>query len=179
MAATAQDARVTSLTLEKILPKVVDTVNKSSWILNRKFGSPQPWNGRHVQQPITTTNSTLGTSFKGTESFSTSVDFAPINMTWYATGYAQPVTISQVERGMNQTPLGVINLYKASAEFAENSMANSLGTILDGLGAIVDDALNTSTYAGLSRTTYGNYINCGGSTGDIVASGGVLDLETM
>ena len=126
MAATAQDARVTSLTLEKILPKVVDTVNKSSWILNRKFGSPQPWNGRHVQQPITTTNSTLGTSFKGTETFSTSVDFAPINMTWYATGYAQPVTISQVERGMNQTPLGVINLYKASAEFAQNSMANSL-----------------------------------------------------
>lgn len=186
--ATAQNNRVNYLTLEKILPKVVDTVNKSSWILGRKFSNPKPWNGRLVQQAITVTNSTQGQSFKGTETFTTAVEYAPVVMTWYSTGYAQPVTISTVERGINQTPLGVVNLYKASFEFAQNSMSNQLGTILygfgsgndfDGLGLIVDDGTSTSTYAGLSRTTYGANINCGGSTGIITASGGVIDLATM
>ena len=186
--ATAQNARVNNLTLEKILPKVVDTVNKSSWILNRKFSQPKPWNGRLVQQAININNSTLGTSFKGVETFSTTIDFNPVIMTWYSTGYAQPVTISTVERGINQTPLGVVDLYKASFEYAQNSMSTNLGSILygfgagndfDGLGVIIDDGTNTSTYAGLSRTTYGNFIDCGGSTGIIAASGGVLDLATM
>lgn len=186
--ATAQNNRVGYTTLEKILPKVVDTVNKSSWILNRKFSQPKPWNGRLVQQAINVTNSTLGTSFKGVETFSTSIDWAPVVMTWYSTGYAQPVTVSTVERGLNQTPLGEISLWKASAEFAQNSMSTNLGTILygfgtgndfDGLGVIIDDGTNTSTYAGLSRTTYGSNINCGGSTGIVAASGGVLDLATM
>jgi hypothetical protein len=186
--ATAQNNRVGYLTLEKILPKVVDTANKSSWILNRKFSQPTPWNGRLVQQVININNSSLGGSFKGVETFSTSIDFAPVVMTWYSTGYAQPVTISTVERGINQTPLGVINLYKASFEYAQNSMANSLGGILygfgtgndfDGLGLIIDDSTSTTTYAGLARATYGNYINCGGSTGIEAASSGVLDLATM
>lgn len=186
--ATAQNARVNNLTLEKILPKVVDTVNKSAWILNRKFSQPEAWNGRLVQQAINITNSTQGQSFKGVETFATSVEFAPQVMTWYSTGYAQPVTISTVERGINQTPLGVVNLYKASFEFAQNSMSNQLGTILygfgtgndfDGLGLIIDDGTSTSTYAGLSRTTYGANINCGGSTGIIAASAGVIDLATM
>lgn len=186
--ATAQNNRVNYLTLEKILPKVVDTVNKSNWILNRKFSNPVPANGRSVNQAITIAQSSLGTSFKGTETFSTAIDFNPIQMTWYWTGYAQPMTISTVERGINQTPLGVINLYKAAGEFAQNSMSSALGTILygfgtgndfDGLGLIVDDGTATASYGGLLRTTYGANINCGGSTGIIAASGGVIDLTTM
>ena len=186
--ATAQNARVNNLGLEKILPKVVDTVNKSSWILNRKFSRPTPWNGRHIQQAITTTTSSQGTSFRGTEQFSTSVEFSPTVMTWYATGYAQPVTVSMIERGINQTPLGVVSLYKASFEFAQNSMSVALatqsysfgtGNDIDGLGVIIDDSTNTSSYAGLARSTYGTYINAGGATGIIAATGGVLDLATM
>ena len=186
--ATAQNARVTSLGLEKILPKVVDTVNSSNWILRRTMSAPKAWNGRHIQQPITTANSSLGTSFKCTETFSTSVDFAPVDMTWYSTGYAHPVTISMVERGINQTPLGQVALQKASFEFSQNSMADSLGTIaygagsgndFDGLQVIVDDGATAANYAGLSRTTYGSQLDCGGSTGIVAATGGVLDLATM
>lgn len=186
--ATASNNRVNYLTLEKILPKVVDTVNKSNWILSRKFSNPVPANGRSVNQAITVSNSTQGTSFKGVETFATAVEYAPVQMTWYWTGYAQPMTISTVERGINQTPLGMVNLYKASAEFAQNSMSNALGNILygfgagndfDGLGLIVDDGTATTSYGGLLRTTYGANINAGGSTGIIAASGGVLDLATM
>lgn len=186
--ATAQSARVGNLTLEQILPKVADTVNKSSWILNRTMGRPATWNGRLAQEPIFINNSGLGTSFKGVETFSTAIDMNTVNLTWYSTGYAQPVSISTVERSINATPLGVIDLYKTSFEYAQNSMSSALGSILygfgsgndfDGLGLIIDDGTNTSSYGGLSRTTYGTNINCGGSTGIIAASGGVLTLETM
>lgn len=186
--ATAQNARVTQLGLPKILPKVVDTVNKSNWVIRRTMSNPVQANGNNVQWNLITSNSTLGTSFKGVETFSTSIDFAPVQAVEYWTGYAQPVTLSMVEQGVNQTPLGVIKLKTASFEYAQNSMSNALGTILygfglgndfNGLGYLIDDGTNTSTFAGLSRTTYGANVNCGGSTGIIAATNGVLDLTTM
>lgn len=188
MAATAQNARVTQLGLPKILPKVVDTVNKSNWIIRRTMSNPVSANGNNIQWNLITSNSTQGTSFKGVETFSTSIDFAPVQATEYYTGYAQPVTLSMIEQGINQTPLGVIKLKTASFEFAQNSMSQQLGTILyglssgndfNGLGYLIDDGTNTATFAGLSRTTYGANVNCGGSTGIIAASAGVIDLATM
>lgn len=188
MAGVDPGTRVDNLTLEKILPKVADTVNKSNAILMRVGSRPKPWNGRVVQEPLFINNSTLGQAFTGVATFDTSIDMNTVNFSWYATGYAQPVAISMVERGLNATPLGVIDLYQASFEYAQNSMAQALGTIFygfgtgsnfDGLGVIIDDGTATSTYAGLSRTTYGANINAGGSTGIIAASGGVIDLTTM
>lgn len=185
--ASAQNARVTNTTLEYIPSTVYDTINKSSWVVRRTMSKPKPWNGRLIQEAITVSNSTQGQSFKGVETFTTSVEFAPVVLTWYSTGYAQPVTISQIEKSMNQTPLGRINLYGASYEYAQNSMSNALGGILygfglgndfDGLGLIIDDGTNAANYAGLSRTTY-TQINCGGSTGIVAATGGVIDLATM
>lgn len=188
MAATAQNTRVTQLGLPKILPKVVDTVNKSNWIIRRTMSNPTSANGNNIQWNLNINNSTLGQSFKNVETFQTSIDFAPIQATEYYTGYAQPVTLSMIEQGINQTPLGVIKLKTASFEYAQNSMSQALGTILygfssgndfNGLGYLIDDGTNTSTFAGLSRTTYGQFINCGGSTGIIAATAGVLDLATM
>lgn len=185
--ASAQNARVTNTTLEFIPSTVYDTINKSSWVVRQTMSKPKPWNGRLIQEAITTSNSTQGTSFKGVETFTTSIEFAPVVLTWYSTGYAQPVTISQIEKSINQTPLGRINLYKASYEFAQNSMSNALGTILygfgagndfDGIGLIIDDGTSAANYGALSRTTY-TQINCGGATGIVAATSGVIDLATM
>jgi hypothetical protein len=187
MSATAQNDRVNFLTLEDINANVVDTFNKSSEVMRRVVSRPEPFNGRVFQSPITTTTSSLGKSFKGVEAFDTSVDFAPQNMTWYPTGYAQPVGVSLVEKSINQTPAGKIDLYKASWEYAQNSLITNMGTIFygyglgndfDGAGVIVDDGTNTSTYAGLTRATYPS-INCGGSTGIEVAASGLLTLALM
>ena len=185
MAATAfNDGRVNNLTLEKIIPRVVDTVNRSNVVTMRVLTRPQAWNGRVVQQPIFTDNSTLGQSFKSTETFSTAVDMTTTNLSWYPTGFGQPVNISTVEQAMNQTQAGVISLYKTSFEYAQNAMSNRLGTIFygtaagkdfDGLNGIVDDGTLTSNYGGLSRTTYANNINA-----DVTAAaGGALDLDGL
>ncbi len=187
MSATAANDRVNNLTLEDINSSVVDTVSTSSEIMKRIVSKPKTWNGRQKQVPIFTNNSSLGTSFKGTETFDTSIDMNTASMTFYPTGYAQPVGVSVVERSINSTPAGVIDLYRTSWEYAQNSMITALagifygygtGNDFDGFGNIVDDGTSTSTYGGLTRTTYPT-INAGGSTGLIAATAGVLDLATM
>jgi hypothetical protein len=122
-------------------------------------------------------------SFKGTETFDTSIDFNTVQGVIYPTGYAQPVGVSVVERSINATPAGVVDLYAASYQYAQNSMITALGNLFygyglnndfDGLGDIVDDGTNTTTYAGLTRATY-TTIN----SKLVSASSGVLDLATL
>lgn len=183
MSATAQNDRVNNITLEDINAKVVDTVNKSSEIMKRVVANPIRWNGRSFQSPVFTNNSTLGQSFKGTETFDTDIDMVTSQMTWYPTGYAQPVGVSVVERSINATPAGVISLYQTSYQYAQNSMITALGNIFygfgsgndfDGLGLIVDNGTSTSSYAGLTRSAFPT-IN-GFLT---AASGGTIDMATM
>lgn len=183
MSATAQNDRVGNITLEDINAMVVDTVNKSSEVMKRIVSRPDRWNGRDYRVPIFTNNSTLGESFKSTEVFDTTIDYNTTQMIFYPTGYAQPVGVSVVERSINATPAGVVDLYQSSYQYAQNSMITALGNIFygfglgndfDGYGNIVDDGTNTSTYAGITRATTPT-IN-----GFLVsATGGVLDLATM
>lgn len=183
MSATAQNDRVNNITLEDINSRVVDTFNKSSEIMKRVVSKPKSWNGRSFQFPVIVNNSTLGQSFKGTETFDTAIDANWPTGVIYPTGYAQPVGVSIVERSINATPAGVVDLYRASYEYAQNSMITNLGYMFyaygsgnnfDGLGLIVDDGTSTSSYAGLTRTTYPT-INAFVTA----ASGGVLDLALM
>lgn len=183
MSATAQNDRVNNITLQDYNASVVDTINQSSEIMKRIVSRPERWNGRSYSSPIFTNNSTLGQSFKGTETFDTTIDYNTQQMTWFPTGYAQPVGVSIVERSINATPSGVVDLYKSSYQYAQNSMITALGQIFygfgngndfDGLGVIVDDGTSTSSYAGLTRATYpsiNGYVTA--------ASGGVLSLDLM
>lgn len=183
MSATAQNDRVNNITLQDYNASVVDTVNQSSEIMKRVVSRPERWNGRSFSTPIFTNNSQLGTSFKGTETFDTSIDYNTQQLTWFPTGYAQPVGISIVERSINATPSGVVSLYKSSYQYAQNSMITALGQIFygfgngndfDGLGLIVDDGTSTSSYGGLTRATYptiNGYV--------LPASAGVLDLALL
>lgn len=183
MSATAQNDRVNNITLQDYNASVVDTINKSSEIMKRVVSRPERWNGRSYSSPIFTNNSQLGQSFKGTENFDTSIDYNTQQMTWFPTGYAQPVGVSVVERSINATPSGVVDLYKSSYQYAQNSMITALGNIFygfgngndfDGLGVIVDDGTSTASYAGLTRATFPT-INGFVSA----ASGGVLTLDFM
>lgn len=183
MAASAPNARVGNITLEDINSMVVDTVNNSSEVMRRVVARPTRWNGRQYQVPIFTNNSTLGQSFKGTETFDTTIDMNTQSFTFFSTGYAQPVGVSIVERSQNATPAGVIDLYKVSYGYAQNSMITNLANIFygygmgndfDGLGNIVDNGTNSTTYGGLTRTSFPT-INAFVTA----ASAGILDLATM
>lgn len=184
MAGAVFNDRVGNLSLSKILPKVVDTVNRSNVITLRVLNNPRPWSGKVITQPIFTTTSSIGEYFNGAHSFNTDIDMTNVVMSWYPTGFGQPVAFSRVDQALSNTEAGIISVSQASADFAANSMKSRLGDAFyatgtgdhfDGMNLIVDDGTLTSTYAGLSRTTYGTYIN--GAVN--AASGGVLDLDAM
>jgi hypothetical protein len=183
MSQTAQASRVNNITLEDINGMVVDTVNKSSEVMKRVVSRPDRWNGRDYRVNIFTNNSTLGQSFKTTEVFDTTIDYNTTQMIFYPTGYAQPVGVSVVERSINATPAGVVDLYQSSYQYAQNSMITNLATIFygyglgndfDGYGVIVDDGTNTSSYGGVTRST-----NTSINSYLLSATGGVLDLASM
>jgi hypothetical protein len=183
MSATAQNDRVNNITLEDINSMVVDTINKSSEIMKRTVSRPKRWNGRSYQQAIFTNNSTLGTPFKGVETFDTTIDMNTVSLTWFPTGYAQPVGVSVVERSINATPAGVIDLYQVSYQYSQNSMITALanifygygsGNAFDGLGLIDDNGTFTSAYGGLTRSTYPTI-----NAYQVAASSGVIDIATM
>lgn len=183
MSAQPQSTRVQNITLEDINTTVVDTVNVSSEVMKRVVSRPDKWTGRDYRVPIFTNNSTLGQSFKNVEIFDTSIDYNTQQMIYYPTGYAQPVGVSVVERSINATPQGIVDLYESSYQYAQNSMITALGNIFygyglgndfDGFGVIVDNGTNTSTYAGITRSTtpqINAYL--------LAATSGILDLATM
>jgi len=184
MGASAFNDRVGNLSLQKILPKIVDTVNRSNVITLRVMNNPQAWSGKVLNQTIFTDSSAQGEFFQGAKVFSTDIDMTNKQMSWYPTGFGQPIAISRVDQALSNTEAGVIAVNKASADYASNSMKSRLGDTFygtgtgdqfDGLNLIVDDGTLTSSYGGLSRTTYGTNIN--GAVN--AASGGVLDLDAM
>lgn len=184
MGAQAFNDRVGNLSLTKVLPKVVDTVNRSNVITLRVMNNPRPWSGKVITQPIFTNSSSQGEFFQGAHTFSTDIDMNNSVMSWYPTGFGQPISFSRVDQALSNTEAGVISVTQASADYAANSMKSRLGDAFyatgpgdqfDGLNLIVDDGTNTSSYAGLSRTTYGTNIN--GAVN--AASGGVLDFDAL
>ena len=184
MAGAAFNDRVGNLSLPNILATITDTVSRSNVVTMRTMYSPKQWTGKVVTQNIFTTQSSQGEWFNGVKALNSDIDQSTVNLNWYPTGFAQPIALSQVDMALSNTEAGVISVKKASQDFAANSMKSRLGDALygvglgdqvDGLGLIADDGTSTSSYGGLSRTTYGTFIN-----GQVnAASGGVLDMDFL
>lgn len=155
--------RVTAITYNEIMPSIVDFVNDSNILTARFLASPKTWKGVTVQQPITIANSTTGKSFDGLDTFDTSTTNNTRLMTWYVKAYEQTVVIPGIEKAVNGTSdKQVISLVATRMEEAQNSVSDSIGNLLygmgvgkdiEGLGLIVDNGTATSEYAGITRAS--------------------------
>lgn len=179
--------RVTSVTYDKIIPKVVDGVNNSNIFTARTAAMAKRWHGASIKQPIRIANSTSGGSFSGMDTFNVSQTDNTRSMTWYPKSYAQSVVVSGVERAVNSgSDAQAIRLLGNLMDEAKTSMAEGVGTALygdgtgnsgkdfDGLKLIVDDGTGSASYAGLTRATYP------ATKGNVIAAtGGVLSLDLI
>lgn len=156
--------RVTSITEESYVPSVIDGVLNSNVFLARTFMREQKtWSGRQMQVPLQFARPASGGSFSGVGQFDTSLQDTRVRQTFSHAQYYQNVSVSGGEASLNKTDGEVLDLMKVTMEEAQNSMLDGIGTqvysigtgddIL-GLGGIIDDGTNTSTYGGLTRTTY-------------------------
>jgi len=156
--------RVISITEEAYVPASIDGILNSNVFTSRLFmRETKKWGGRQIQVPLQFAKPTSGGSFAGTGSFDTSLQDTRVRQTFSHSQFYQNVSISGAEASLNKTDGEVLDLVKVSMEEAQNAMLDSIGTQLYGtgagddllgLGAIVDDGTNTSTYAGLTRTSY-------------------------
>lgn len=184
MGAVAFSDRAGNLSLPKVLGRITDTVSRGNVITTRVMSKPYQWSGQYIAQNIFTTQSTQGEFFHGAKTFNTDIDMSTTQLKWYPTGFGQPVAYSRIDQALTNTEAGVISVTKASADYAANTMKSRLGDAFygvgagdqfDGLNLIVDDSTYSSSYGGLSRATYGTYIN--GAVN--AAPGGALDLEFL
>lgn len=156
--------RVTSITQEKYVPVSIDAILNSNVLTQRTFMmANKQWGGRQLQIPLQFARPTSGGSFSGVGNFDTALQNTRTRQTFSHAKYYQNVSLAGDEVSLNKSDAEVLDLTKISLEEGANSMLDGIGTQLYGLGtgddilglgAIVDDGTNTSTYAGLTRTTY-------------------------
>jgi hypothetical protein len=177
--------RVTDITQDKFVPLVVDQTLNSNVFMARVFtGGTKRWQGETLVQPIQVSNPTTGGSFSGIDSFATSLSNNTQKLRFEPKAYYQSVVISGIEEAVNSgSEAQVLGLVQVSMEIAQNRMTDQVGNLLystgasddfEGLGIIVDDSTDTSSYGQLSRSTY-SVINATRTA----ASGGVLDLDFL
>lgn len=174
--------RVADITYQEILPSVVDQINNSNILMAKVLSKPGNWRGVTMTQPIRIANSNTGGSFSGMDNFPTGATNNTRLMTWYVAAYEQSVVIPGIEKAVNgNSEKQVLRLLATQMDEAKISAMQQIGQIFygfgsgkdfDGLGLIVDNGANTSSYAGIARS--GNaYIN-GDST---AVSAGAVTLD--
>ncbi len=175
--------RVTSITQDKLLPTIIDSILGSNIMCLRTMGrKPKMWSGETLRKPIKISKSQTGGSFSGMGNFDTSAVETRIRLSFNPKGFYQSVVIPGIEKAVNKTDAQVISLIAASLEEAQMDALDSIGTIyygtgagddFEGLAAIVDDGTSVGTYGGQSRTTYSQI------AATVTASGGSLTLLKM
>ena len=176
--------RVISITEEKYVPASIDGILNSNVFTSRLFmRETKKWGGRQIHIPLQFAKPTSGGSFANTGNFDTALQDTRVRQTFEHAQFYQNVSIAGGEASLNKTDGEVLDLVKVTMEESQNAMLDSIGSQLYGagtgndflgLGAIVDDGTNTSTYGTLTRTTY-TMLN---ST-ITAASGGALTFGNM
>lgn len=176
--------RVVDITYQEIMPTMVDQINNSNVFTARMLTTPKTWSGVSMNIPIETANSTTGGSFSGMDTFSTAATNNTRLLTFYVAATEYSVVVPGIERAINaNSEKQVLKLLATRMDEAKISMAVNIGTQFygfglgkdfDGLGLIVDNGTNSSTYGGLTRST-NTFIN-----GDVTAvTNGIITLDYL
>jgi hypothetical protein len=156
--------RVTSITEEKYVPASIDGILNSNVFTSRLFmRENKNWSGRQLHIPLQFAKPQTGGSFSGVGDFDTALQDTRVRQTFEHKMFYQNVSVASGEASLNKTDAEVLDLVKLTLEEAQNAMVDTIGDQLygvglgdefQGLGKIVDDGTNSSTYGELTRTSY-------------------------
>jgi len=178
---------LTTLTNNKLMPKVVDTVLEGNTFLTRMLLNAKKWpSSRQIEKSFKYQKNTQGSSFDGFDVSSVAAVDTRLKLTFDPKFYRIPVTISLTDLSINRADTNkVADLAAMELESSSQDMADDLGTIMysDGTGnggkdplgleAIIDDGTNAATYGGQTRATYTTL------NSTVTASAGTLSLAKM
>jgi len=177
--------RVDTLTLDYLVPQVVDTVLRANVFATSMLAKTKKFRSSTMDFPIKYQKGVAGTSFSGFDVLPTSASDVRVLMVFNPKFYAINVALPGTEIAANNTVQKVMDLATVEMRSRAQDMADDIGTILYadgtgnaskdflGLAAIVDDGNTVASIGGLSRTTYATLAST------VTASSGTLTLAKM
>lgn len=168
MAVTDWD-NLTSITRERVLPKIIDQIGTDNPLLKRFFDAAVLWDGgTYLEIPVKYRHNSQGGSYSGLERLSTNQETTRTRARFPVKQLFQPIVISNLDLakngGSDQTK--VAGLMETEMEEAKESLKDKFGTQLfsdgtgnnskniTGLKAAIDDGTVVDNYGGIVRTTY-------------------------
>jgi len=181
--------QLTSITREKVLPKIEDQIGKDHPILGRLWSSIKLWNGgTTLEIPVKYRHNSQGGSYSGLDVLSTGQEQTRTRAKFSVKQIYQPIVLSNIELAKNGGE-AVADLMDTEMEEARESLTDKFCTQLfsDGTGngskdltgfkaAVGNDGTAAANYGDIVLGTYtwfkGNYT---ASVGSLMLS----DLATM
>lgn len=162
----AFDNVVDTLTLEEIVPRVVDTVLRSNTFATKMLSKTKRFGAATMDFPIKYQVGTAIQSFLGFDALPTSFTDTRVLMKYNPRFVAANVALAGTDILANNTAAKVLDLTRVEMQSRAQDLADGLGTMLWGngtgnsnkdflgLGALVDNGNTVATIGGLSRSTY-------------------------
>lgn len=162
----AFDNVVDTLTLEEIVPRVVDTILRTNRFATKMLSKTKKFGAATMDFPIKYQVGTAIQSFLGFDQLPTSFTDTRVLMKYNPRFVAANVALAGTDLLANNTAAKVLDLTRVEMQSRAQDLADGLGTMLWGdgtgnsnkdflgLGAIVDNGNSVATIGGLSRSTY-------------------------
>ncbi len=176
------DDYIQSLTLHSLAPQVADGALVGSFAALYFLSNAKRFDGETMKFPFAYRKNTSGKWYDGMDTLSTSKVDTRIRLSFEPRWFSQSVVMAGTDLDINNTKAGIIKLLTAEMEWAQQSMADTVsdafytlqsGKQMQSFLDITDDATDTSTYGGQTRSTY-TQIN-----GQRNVSGGTLTASGM
>lgn len=177
--------RVDTLTLDYLVPQVVDTILRSNVFATAMLAKTKKFRSSTMDFPIKYQKGVAGTSFLGFDVLPTTASDVRVLMVYNPRFYAMNVALPGTDIAANNTIQKVMDLATVEMRGRAQDMADDIGTLLYsdgtgnsnkdflGLAALVDDGSSVLTIGGLARATYPTL------DATVTASGGTLTLLKM
>jgi len=162
----AFDNVVDTLTLEEIVPRVVDTVLRGNVFATKMLSKTKRFGAATMDFPIKYQVGTAIQSFLGFDALPTSFTDTRVLMKYNPRFSAANVALAGTDIAANNTAAKVLDLTEVEMISRAQDLADGIGSMLWGngtgnnnkdflgLGAIVDNGNSVATIGGLSRSTY-------------------------
>lgn len=175
---------VDTLTLEEIVPRVVDTILRSNTFATKMLSKTKRFGAATMDFPIKYKVGTAIQSFLGFDLLPTRFTDTRVLLKYNPKFVAANVALAGTDLISNNTAAKVLDLTRVEMQSRAQDLADGLGTMLwsDGTGnggkdmlglaAIVDNGTTAPTIGGLARATYT-------TLNSTVTAAAVLSLATM
>jgi hypothetical protein len=157
---------VDTITLEDIVPSVIDTVLRANTFTVKMLSKTKRFRAATQDFPIKYQIGTPIQSFQGFDSLPTSFTDTRVLMKYNPKFVAANIALAGTDLLANNTVRKVIDLTEIEMKSRAQDLADGIGSMLYGnglgnnskdilgLAAVVDDGTNVATIGGLSRATY-------------------------